>query len=187
MAQKSGRVKFLTNFMSEQYPLHISATFELLFEEAVWTNSGEWLDYLCKLHLFAKGCLNTWWESAGTVCPYLLFIIDTQLISSQGMWRWGKWDGRLRSGSTKVSNFIQFFFWAHFTLFALSTRRSPPWNHDILNFLSQTWSRGGERLPGDNFCLQPKCSLPWTRIPSGEEAKVVVKQLSVDVIWILVN
>ena len=66
---------------------------------------------------------------------------------------------------------------AHFTPFAPSTRRSPPWNHDILNFPSQTWSRGGQRLPGDNFCLQPKCSLPWTRIPSGEETKVAINQL----------
>ena len=76
---------------------------------------------------------------------------------------------------------------AHLTPFAPSTRRSPPWNHDILNFLSQTWSWDGQRLPGDNFCLQPKCSLPWTRIPSRQETKVLIYQLSVDVIWILVN
>ena len=69
---------------------------------------------------------------------------------------------------------------SHFTPFA-------PWNHDILNFLSQTWSRGGRRLPCDNFCLQPKRSLPWTRVPSRKETKVVISRLSLDVIWILLN
>ena len=90
----------------------IIASFVLLFEEAVWPHGEEfiiWFDF-CMTPSFSKKVFeHTWWESAETCCPYFLFIIDTKLISSLGKWRWGKWDGRLRSGSAKVSNFIQRF------------------------------------------------------------------------------